>query len=319
MPPIEPLEESVAALLVHHGITQFEIADRAEVEERPTGKSSSPDRLLVEIERVRSRSIDEILGRLAMRVLMTRQDQRRRLAVPVLVVERLGDKTRRSVREFMSKYAPGHAWGLMDRSCAAALVIPPLKFDIDQPGNVEPRLRVRHTPTQLFSDLNQWMLKVVLLVDRWYMYCRRLSTCMTRRPEEQNNRSTSSATSWDGPPTNERISCVVQKVLIRRRRPPHKQANDAAHVYEVALITRDAWPQMAEVLARVEAGGAFPPKWFERARQTIEAVFLGPDAVGPEEVARIYQDVAGPASGPTEAGISRVLRQFFAATGLQRR
>jgi len=165
VPPIEPLEESVAALLVHHGITQFEIADRAEVEERPTGKSSSPDRLLVEIERVRSRSIDEILGRLAMRVLMTRQDQRRRLAVPVLVIERLGDKTKRTAREFMSKYAPGHAWGLVDRSGAAALAIPSLKVDIDQPGNSEPRARVRHTSTQLFSDLNQWMLKVLLLVD----------------------------------------------------------------------------------------------------------------------------------------------------------
>jgi len=115
------------------------------------------------------------------------------------------------------------------------------------------------------------------------------------------------------------ICYVVQKVLIRRRRPPHKQANDAAHVYEVALITRDAWPQMADVLARVEAGGAFPPKWFERARQTIDEIFLGPDAVGPVEVARIYQAGAGPASGPTEAAVSRVLRQFFAATGLQGR
>jgi hypothetical protein len=115
------------------------------------------------------------------------------------------------------------------------------------------------------------------------------------------------------------ICYVVQKILIRRRREPHKQAGDAAHIYEVALLTRGMWPQMAEVLERIEKSRSFPQRWFVRARQTMGDVFLRPDALGPTEIADVYRSIMGPTAAPTEAAITRVLKQFSEATDLLNR
>lgn len=112
------------------------------------------------------------------------------------------------------------------------------------------------------------------------------------------------------------ICYVLQKILIRGRRQRHKRAGDAAHIYEVALLTRDLWPKMAEALSRIESNGLFPSKWFQRAKEAIGIVFLEPEAPGPSEIVHIYQNIAGPAGAPTEAAVARVLRQFSEATGL---
>ena len=115
------------------------------------------------------------------------------------------------------------------------------------------------------------------------------------------------------------ICFVVQKILIRHRREPHKRANDAAHIYEVALLTHGRWEEMAEVLAQIEKELRFPPNWFTRARRTLSDVFLRSDAPGPREIASIYQGIMGRTSAPTDVAISRVLGQFSEATGLFRR
>jgi len=113
------------------------------------------------------------------------------------------------------------------------------------------------------------------------------------------------------------ICYVVQKILIRPKRQPYKQANDAAHVYDVALLSRGMWPQMKEVFARIEKGRLFPAKWFERARRTIGDAFLRPEAPGPREIANVYRGITGSTAAPTEAAISRVLVQFSESTGLR--
>jgi hypothetical protein len=76
---------------------------------------------------------------------------------------------------------------------------------------------------------------------------------------------------------------------------------------------------MAEVLARIETIASFPAKWFKRARQIVDDVFLSPEAAGPREIANIYSSIMGQTTAPTEAAISRVLQQFSEATGLLNR
>lgn len=127
---------------------------------------------------------------------------------------------------------------------------------------------------------------------------------------------------WLGLPTPQVIHLphpicfVVQKILIRPGRPQHKKASDAAHIYDVALLTRSMWPQMAETLGRVEKAGPFPKSWFSRARRTLATVFSNPGSPGPIEIAGVYHGIMGERSAPTEAAISRVLAQFWEAVGL---
>jgi len=115
------------------------------------------------------------------------------------------------------------------------------------------------------------------------------------------------------------ICFVIQKILIRRYRPSYKQAGDAAHIYDVALLTRSMWPEMAEVLACIQSRRQFPRRWFERARQTVVEVFSSPEAPGPREIARVYRSILGTTAAPSEATISRVLKQFAEATKLSSR
>jgi hypothetical protein len=111
---------------------------------------------------------------------------------------------------------------------------------------------------------------------------------------------------------------IIQKILIRHRRQPHKRANDAAHIYDVALITRPLWPKMAETLARVEESGAFPRLWFKRARDQLSEIVAGQYAPAPTEVADIYRSIMGTEAAPTADAICRVLTQFGTSIGLLR-
>ncbi len=111
---------------------------------------------------------------------------------------------------------------------------------------------------------------------------------------------------------------VVQKVLIRKRREPHKRANDAAHIYDVALTTRPIWHTLAETLTRIENSGSFPKRWFKEARRLLTDVFATPQAAGPVEVARIYRDAMSEATAPSEDAVYRVVAAFLKSLGLRR-
>jgi hypothetical protein len=109
---------------------------------------------------------------------------------------------------------------------------------------------------------------------------------------------------------------VIQKILIRKRREPHKRANDAAHIYDVALTTRSIWHTLAETLAQIENNGGFPKKWFKDARRLLKDTFAAPEAAGPAEIARIYRNAMGEASAPSEDAVYRVVAGFLETLGL---
>jgi len=129
------------------------------------GSGSPPSGLILKVKHVRSASIDDLLGILAVAVLELQRSASNPPFVPLLVFDRLGEKTKRAARTFMATYAPDCGWGLIDRSGAALLVVPALGIDVDQPGERVARGWPRQRPGRLFSDLNQWMLKILLLGD----------------------------------------------------------------------------------------------------------------------------------------------------------
>ena len=165
MPPDNRLEATVAQILSTKGIREFKLVGRGGNMLGMVANTSPSSGLCLQVKYVRSASIDEVLGMLAVGVLELQRSTGNRLFVPLLVFERLGEKTKRAARLFMSTYAPDCGWGLIDQSGAAQVVVPALNLNVDRPRQVVAPSWPRQRPTRLFSDLNQWMLKVLLLAD----------------------------------------------------------------------------------------------------------------------------------------------------------
>jgi len=157
----------LSQVLGKHGLKNFRFLPErtAVVGGRDVAAISSFGRLRFRVRRVRPLSIAEVLGILAIGVLESQQTAGSDVLVPLLIVEHLGDKTRKAVRQFMSRHAPACGWGLIDRSGVTQLVIPALALDIDRAGEMPSSSWPRQRPVRLFSDLNQWMLKVLLLAE----------------------------------------------------------------------------------------------------------------------------------------------------------
>jgi len=83
----------------------------------------------------------------------------------VVALSRFGPKLEEAVRKFMGEYAPSIGWGLVDQSDKAALVIPDLDLEWSRAPSLtewRPSLFERRD-RKLFTDLNRWMLKVLIL------------------------------------------------------------------------------------------------------------------------------------------------------------
>jgi hypothetical protein len=114
-----------------------------------------------------SSSTHEILGRFAVGILEARRASARNDFTPLVVVAvpGLSSETKQVVGKFMATHAPDIGWGIADRYGAVRLAIPSLQIDLDQPGHIHrPKWRRQH-PVRLFSDLNRWMLKILLLAE----------------------------------------------------------------------------------------------------------------------------------------------------------
>ena len=49
---------------------------------------------------------------------------------------------------------------------------------------------------------------------------------------------------------------------------------NAAHVYDVAMLTNSRWNDMTAHLKRLEQEGGFPSNWFHRVRQVLQTAQL---------------------------------------------
>lgn len=122
-------------------------------------------RLVVEVKAVRQARVDDLIGRLATAVLELRAAQRAE-AIPLALVHvpKFGPRSVAPVREFMAELAPEVGWGLFDDRDGHVLVIPALGVDSEQRGRRKSS-PAPESPRRLFTDLQRWLLKVLLLWD----------------------------------------------------------------------------------------------------------------------------------------------------------
>lgn len=103
-------------------------------------------------------------GRLAANVLRLRAEARAgEKGLVVITLPRLGRRTVQAVTAFMATYASDVAWALVGEDGAVAARLPDAALEIEHHRRVRARRAPKRRSVRLFSDLNRWMLKVLLL------------------------------------------------------------------------------------------------------------------------------------------------------------
>ena len=109
---------------------------------------------------------DRLIPLLAMAILQAQAIARRtrEKAVPLAIVgtSRAGESITGQMERFALQYAPGVAVGIVDLEGFRWFHGPGLESLNASPERASQRLRLRTQEAHLFSDLNQWMLKVLL-------------------------------------------------------------------------------------------------------------------------------------------------------------
>lgn len=148
-----PVIESLAGVL---GTTPGDRGDSAW--KLPDGRL-----LRVEVKSVRAPRTQDVLGQLAVAVLQVRKG-RPGLALVAVELPSFGDGLMKAVEDFMEDHAPELGWALCGRDGHLRVRAPALGLDRDQSGD---RIAVpsRLAQTERYSDLNRWLLKVLLLPD----------------------------------------------------------------------------------------------------------------------------------------------------------
>ncbi len=124
-------------------------------------------RVAIAVKSVRTSVVEDVVGRLAMAAIVAGHSVggARDIPLAVVIVPSVGHKTVAAVRGFMSSYMEGAAWALVDQAGNARVSIPALAIDVDRSVARVDRVQAGRTSVSLFSDLNRWLLKILLLAD----------------------------------------------------------------------------------------------------------------------------------------------------------
>jgi hypothetical protein len=137
------------------------------------GRDSAPPDLLLSrnegagailVEFMPTVRIRDLLGRLALHMVQWGPTRRDGMQVAfVIAAPRIGRRAVNQVEQFVSESAPEMEWGLVDSHGTVRLRMPSLSLDTDfYEVPVRGEAPSRHG-RRLFSDLNRWMLKILLL------------------------------------------------------------------------------------------------------------------------------------------------------------
>jgi len=124
---------------------------------------------LVEVKYFSMIRIQELIGSLSASILRTKRLAKNISAMPLVLgyAPRIGSKAVERVEEFMSLNADDVSWGLLDQAGRVRLHFPAQGLDVDRRSikGAEKAEPERSRQVQLFSDLNRWLLKILLLRD----------------------------------------------------------------------------------------------------------------------------------------------------------
>jgi hypothetical protein len=115
-------------------------------------------KLRIEVKSLTASRLDDLRGRVAETVL--RSERVHRANAVALVVPTFGDRAISALSEFSHEFSRGLAWLLVGRDGRIAGEIPLWDLTVDERAN-EPEMRAKDA--HLFTDLNRWMLKLLLL------------------------------------------------------------------------------------------------------------------------------------------------------------
>lgn len=121
-------------------------------------------RYVIELKMARDARRQALQSLLADALLRARAAAKQHQAQPLAIVAApsLSDKLVSELREYMETYAPGDAYGFVDMRGRLELVGPQLNEVQGTPDlDTKAQLKVQK-PVDMFSDLNQWLLKVLL-------------------------------------------------------------------------------------------------------------------------------------------------------------
>ena len=123
--------------------------------------------LLIEIKELAQLRIQNLIGQLAAGALQAKHYAKKSNAVPVVIVfaPRIGRRAIQEAKSFMDRFLPEFAWGVIDKRGRIRFLAPELGIDINSPFPRSNSQKSQQKDHLLFSDLNRWMLKILLLSD----------------------------------------------------------------------------------------------------------------------------------------------------------
>jgi hypothetical protein len=120
-------------------------------------------RFVTQVKRLQgSNRADKLKGAAAMAVLALQRAHPDAHPLVVLIVDRLGASAVDQLGEYLHEVAPDIGWGVFDTHGGARLSIPRLDLAVNVEPDIASPAPTKSTPP-LFSDLNTWMLKLLLM------------------------------------------------------------------------------------------------------------------------------------------------------------
>ncbi|MDZ4819199.1 MAG: hypothetical protein SGJ20_09530 [Planctomycetota bacterium] len=128
---------------------------------------TSNSQIVVKVKATQSARLVDLEGRLASASLQVQRFAKEAGARPVIMIDlpKLGPKALVFALDYMAQNAPEIGWCLFDSSGAFRFEIPTLGISKSKKPRLEYKSRRSPARESLFSDLNRWMLKILLMRD----------------------------------------------------------------------------------------------------------------------------------------------------------
>jgi hypothetical protein len=155
-------EEAVAeALRAHLPDVHVERLSRPDAGADLSLRRDDGSTVLVQVKKLQTVRHDDVIGRIATGALQFRHMSTNADKLVILLVPRASPSAAKTIADFVARYTPEVGWGLIDEQGGAFLEIP--SWGISLRNRSERRTHQLVAPAATFSDLQAWLLKILLL------------------------------------------------------------------------------------------------------------------------------------------------------------